>query len=498
MGAIRFAVHPPERLADWPEVHRAYLSGADGRIFTTRIEVEDNVVTARRSSSESSKLHITCPIPGFGRPVLRTASLPEREQPYHLLVELARGELVQLRNQSATWEHAGMQLPASFGQISLRAHMAFGRAASSQQNAGLAARLAEEALVHVCEASDLLCASFTQQALLGRLQRYPQLPVSLGCGLMSVPEAGAADLFTAAFNSVTIPVPWTRIEQDEGEYRWDEIDRAVEWAEQHRLIIRGGPLVDLGPRGLPEWLSRWEHDIFNLQSFVCDFVETAMSRYVGRIRLWDVVARLNTGGALTLNEETRLSLAARVLEVARQVDEEAQLILRIDQPWGEYQARGQHRLSPLQLVDALIRSGVGLAGINLEIAMGYGPRGTPYRGLLEFTRLIDLWSTLGVPLHVTLASPSGAGVDPQAMADLEIEDRSWPDGSCEESQGRWLEQVVPLLMAKPGVANVTWTAFADASPHEFPRSGLLTTDGQPKLALQKLIEFRQRLARKGS
>jgi len=248
---------------------------------------------------------------------------------------------------------------------------------------------------------------------------------------------------------------------------------------------------------LPEWLSRWEHDIFNLQSFVCDFVETAIARYVGRIRLWEIAARFNTGGALTLSEESRLSLLVRVLEVARQVDEEAQLWLRVDQPWGEYQARGQHRLSPLQVVDALLRSGVSLAGVNLEIATGYQPRGTPYRDQLDFSRLVDSYSVLGVPLHITLMAPSSLGPDPNAVPDLEIDPRGWPAACDEEQQAKWLERCLPLLMAKPAVAGVSWGTFSDADPHEFPRSGLLHADGTPKSALERLIEYRQTLGGRG-
>ncbi len=492
MGLIRFLVHPAGRMDDWPEVYRGYLSGADGRIFPTRIEVDGTLVVARRSTAESSKFHVACPIPGFGRPVLHTASLPEREQPYHLLVELARGELVQVRNQSANWELAGMKFPAEFGPLMRAAHRAFGKAAGSQDQPELASQHAEDALIITCRAAEVLCQAFTQQALMGRKLRYPQLPASLGCGIARVPKADQTDLFAAAFNAVAIPLNWSQIEQVEGDYCWDAVDQALEWAESHRLIASAGPLVDLGPGGLPEWLGQWEHDIFNLQSFVCDFVETAMSRYAGRIRLWDVVARLNTGGALTLNEEARLSLAARVLEVARQVDGEAQLILKIDQPWGEYQARGQHRLSPLQLVDALIRSGVGLAGVNLEIAVGYRPRGTPYRGLLEFSRLIDQWSSLGVPLHLTLASPSAPGNDARALADLETDPDCWPVACTEQTQADWLGKLVPLLMAKPAVANVIWSTFSDEFPHEFPHAGLLDADSRPKAALESLIAFRQR------
>ena len=64
------------------------------------------------------------------------------------------------------------------------------------------------------------------------------------------------------------------------------------------MILCGGPLIDLGPNGMPEWLSQWQDDFINLQSFVCDFIETAVSRYTGRVRIWEVSARANTGVAL--------------------------------------------------------------------------------------------------------------------------------------------------------------------------------------------------------
>lgn len=497
MGLIRFAVHPPELLADWPEVQRGYLSGTDGRVFPTRIEIDGLVVGCRRSSSESGKLHVAWPVPGFGRPVLQTTSLPEREEPYLLPVELARGELVQVRNQAAAWELAGMQMPGELQPLVKQAYRAFSRAASSQEDVPASCGFATEALQATCRAAEVLCQGFTRQALAGRQQRYPHLPASLGCELGGPLTPEQSDLFCAAFNAVTIPVRWTQIETSEGNYRWEPIDELATWAEQQRLILRGGPLIDLGPGGLPEWLSRWEHDIFNLQSFVCDFVETAIARYVGRIRLWEIAARFNTGGALTLSEESRLSLVVRVLEVARQVDEEAQLWLRVDQPWGEYQARGQHRLSPLQVVDALLRSGVSLAGVNLEIATGYQPRGTPYRDQLDFSRLVDSYSVLGVPLHITLMAPSSLGPDPNAVPDLEIDPRGWPAACDEEQQAKWLERCLPLLMAKPAVAGVSWGTFSDADPHEFPRSGLLHADGTPKSALERLIEYRQTLGGRG-
>ena len=70
MGVMRFLIYPPELLEGWSAVYRAYISGTEGRVFPTRIEVDGNVMTCRRQVSESGKLHVAWPVPGFGRPVI--------------------------------------------------------------------------------------------------------------------------------------------------------------------------------------------------------------------------------------------------------------------------------------------------------------------------------------------------------------------------------------------------------------------------------------------
>lgn len=497
MGLIRFAVYPASLLSDWPEVHAGYLTGADGRLFQTRIEILDNIVGCRRASSESAKFHVVWPVKNFGRIVIPTASLPEREEPYLLAVELARGKIVQVRNQSAQWELAGLKIPPEFAGPNRAAHNAFSRAASTQDQPEAASALASEAISYACQASEILTRSYAAQALAGRLQRFGTLPVSVGCELHgAIPSPGSTELFSEMFNSATVSVPWTAIESVEGEYNWDAIDQQVDWCEEQKLMIRGGPLIDLGLNGLPAWLSRWEHDVFNLQSFVCDFVETAISRYHGRIRIWEICSRIHTGGAMNLTEESRLTMAARVLDVARQVDEEAELIARIEQPWGDYQARGQHRLSPLQVVDALIRSGVGLSGVNLELAVGYKSRGSAHRDLLECSRLIDAWTMLDIPIFVTIVCPSSDQKDLAATGGIQVNPNVW-DGPCDaEHQADWIDRMFELLVAKPRVAGVFLPTFSDRTPHVFPNSGLLNSDDSPKPVVDRIIAQRMNHRRK--
>ncbi|MBL8850040.1 MAG: endo-1,4-beta-xylanase, partial [Planctomycetaceae bacterium] len=396
MGLLRFLVYPEGLIGRWPEVHRAYISGFDGRIYPTRVEIADNVITCRRPHSDSGKLHVPWPVPKFGRPVLSTTSLREREEPYLLPLELARGKLATLREQCAAWEMLNMEIPRQCREVEREAFGLLSRAAATGAAPPEASAIAAQSIARACEASELLVNAYVEQRLAMRRHSGVHPAVLLGCTLDDgVPGAAAATLFEQSFNAAVAPLEWRTIEPTEGDCRWESLDRLVSWCTDRRLLIRGGPLIDLGARGMPEWLSPWQNDFVNMQSFVCDFIETAVSRYTGRIRIWETSAHANTGVALGLTEENRLALAARALEAARRTDSDSQLFIRVDQPWSEYQARGQHRLSAFQFVDALVRSNVGLHGVNLEIAMGYRPRGSLLRDRLSLSRLVDVWSQLG-------------------------------------------------------------------------------------------------------
>lgn len=490
MGLMRFLVYPEELLADWPEVQRAHISGLDGRIYPTRVEVSGNLITCRRPHSDSGKLHVPWPVAGHGRPVLTTTSLREREEPYLLALELARGKLSELRDQCATWQLLRMSTPDEYSLLQQQAFHTFSRAIAVQDDTRVASRLAADSIGLASRAANALVEAYIEQRLAMRRHAVGHAPTLLGCTFddgAAQPEADKT--FGEVFSAAAVPIEWRLIEPAEGEYAWDGLDRLVARCGEHRMLLRGGPLIDLGPQGLPEWLSPWQNDFLNLQSFVCDFIETAVSRYMGRVRMWEVSAHANTGVALGMGEENRLALAARTLEAATKTDSDSQFFIRVDQPWSEYQARGQHRLSAFQFVDALIRSNIGLQGVNLEIAFGYRPRGSLMRDLLGISRLIDVWSQLGVQLHLTLAIPSSDRPDPQADPDLEVDRPAWDTPWDEATQASRALEIVRLLMAKPAVTGVFWSHLHDGVPHRYPQAGLVREDGTAKSALDVFRAF---------
>ncbi len=493
MGVMRFLVSSPPHLENWPDIYRAYITGADGRVYPTRVDVEGSIITCRRAVSESGRLFVAWPVTGYGTPVVCTASLVERPEPYLLTVELARGKIAQVRDQISAWEIAGMTIPTTFHEPLQEAQKLFRRAAGIQDQPTEAEALAAESLRWAFEAGDVAVKSYAAQRMAARRKRSTQPPAALGCSLgRQILGNGLDRLFLETFSAAAVPVEWRDVESAAGERQWEMSDKQVEWCLANRLLVCGGPLLNFATDAMPRWLGSWAKDASNLQSLVCDYVETAVARYAGQIRKWEVCANGNTGGALGLSEEDRLSLVARALDVVRQVDDEIQVLVQIDQPWGEYQSRGMHRLAPLQFVDALLRSGIGLSAVNLEVAVGFRPRGSSPRDLLDLSRMLDNWATLGIPLYVTLACPSECQApDPQAAPGIQAECDASHRGWGEAEQASWIDSVLPVLMAKQAVVGIFWSHFFDGTPHDYPHAGLIRPDGSPKPAFERLTAQRR-------
>src|SRR5260370_3826936 len=73
--------------------------GQDNMPFPTQVLVEPGQMTVLRGVDESGCLFTPWDVNGSGRVMATSATLMERTQPYHLLIELARGKLNQVRGQ---------------------------------------------------------------------------------------------------------------------------------------------------------------------------------------------------------------------------------------------------------------------------------------------------------------------------------------------------------------------------------------------------------------
>ena len=492
MGSLRFLVPRPEQLSPGA-LTRAYVAGLDAIPWECRRTFADGILSIERDVRESGNLYFPWLVKDRGELTLCTASLMERQRPYHLTVELARGTLNRLRNQVDQWESGGAAIPLECRKLTHEATLALAKAAIGQSDVTAADELASQSIDSAMQAIDLVCRDYSRQVLEARRREQPLMSTLLGCRLERVPAGDMAEAFAAAFNTAVIVPSWRDLASRVGEYDWRELDQQVQWCRDRGLRICMGPLAQLDRASLPDWLYLWEEEFDELENSVVEFAREVVQRYLGRVHLWNCAGRMNVLGAMDLSEEQRLRLTVDLLELVRSLDPRTPTIVSFDQPWAEYIADREQELTPLHFADTLVRGELGLAGVAMEMNLGYAPDGTLPRDALEVSRQIDRWSQLGAPLVVVLTAPSRGDADAAARSGINVIPKLAPGDVTSAWQRELVEWLVPLLIARQPVQAVLWNQMRDDVPHDFPHGGLFDAQGSAKPALEVIIELRKKL-----
>jgi GH35 family endo-1,4-beta-xylanase len=490
MGLMRLLVHHRDRIPRGG-LEQVHICGQDDLPWFGRAYFSGNQLVVERNESDSGRVFVPWRIGQAGPLLIGTSTLMERDEPYLLEVELARGMVNCLRNQRAQWEMMGLVVPNALQALITEATVQLSRGATRQNEPSEAADWAEKSLTSAAEAMNQLAGEYSRQAL--ALRRAQSRPISSWFGIhlgSQVPKGNVARQLPSAFNMVALPLSWRRIEAVEGRRVWDEPDAQFAWAQTAGLRVSAGPLLELDDRGVPDWTYLWEGDFNSLLSFMLEHVRAVVERYRGKVHLWQVAARMTHGHALGLNEEARLQLAAKAISVVRQMDATTPLVVSFDQPWAEYLASQQLDLAPLHFADALVRADLGLSGIGLELNVGYHPGGSIHRGPIAMSRLLDTWSLLELPLQVGLTFPSRSDDDPLADSKIRVV-ASEADEATPDAQREWVERHVPLLLAKNVVQVVVWNQLSDAAPHQYPHGGLFDAADKPKPAFEAIKKMRK-------
>jgi Glycosyl hydrolase family 10 len=491
MGIMQFQI-PGDLTSERVEgVRRTYLAGGyDHSPVPTRADLTGDRLTLRRDNDESGCVYAPWEIPGVGWLMGSSATLMERAPPYQFLLELARGKVNQVRSQACDWKLAGLEIPAEIEEQIRKATHLFGNAIAAADN-GESNRLAEESLALAYVAADSLVALYVEQVMAFRLAQNQRVETLLGVRLNEPPSSSIQDDCRLTFNTIGVPLTWRTTEPVESNYKWECADATIDWALENQLSVTCGPLIDFSWHGIPDWLKPWAGDMPSLSSFMCDYIETAVSRYQGKIRRWLICSGSNCARALRLTEDDLIRLTARLAESAWGIDPQLEVLVGLAQPWGEYLSGDYFNYSPFVFADTLLRAGLPLAGFELEWHMGVQPRGTWCRDPLEASRLLDMFSVLGVPLQIGLSYPSSDA--PDALADPEqiLGKSGWWHGLTPLAQAEWAEAFTGLAMAKGHVLSVFWDHLSDASPHRFPNAGLVYGNGERKPAFDRLRMLRE-------
>jgi hypothetical protein len=490
MGQMRFRLHQRDRLPD-DGLQRIYVAGNEDFPWSTRSVWDGDELVVERGVDDSGYVYVPWRIDGHGQRLLSTTTLMERDAPYLLEVELARGLVQRLRSRLFIWEWLGLTTPPALTDKLKAATSLFSRAATNQRDPATAAKYANEALTAALNVADEIVIAYADQSL---QTRQRQTPVTTLMGVAIGPQAPAVAVrrqLVDACNIVQLPVGWRAIENREGKRDWKHTDEQLSWCQTAGLKVAAGPLLRLDDRGVPDWMYLWEGDDDNLSRLLLDHVRAVVSRYAGRVHLWHVASRVNNGQLLSLNEEARLNLVAHAVQVVRKIDPRTPTVVSFDQPWGEYLVDQEHDLAPLHYADALLRADLGISGFGLEINAGYWPRGTAHRPAIEYGKLVDQWSQLGLPLMVFLSAPDSVDEDPKAARSIAAELIHPTGDAADDPQAAWAASVAPLLLARTSVQVLLWNQLSDAEPHEFPHGGLFDASGKAKPTLKVLRDLRK-------
>ncbi len=257
------------------------------------------------------------------------------------------------------------------------------------------------------------------------------------------------------------------------------------------LLSIGGPLIDFRERLMPHWMYLLEDDFESFLSTAMKFVAKTVEHFRGRVQLWNCATGLNTPGPLNLQDEQVMRLGVGILETVRRVDPSTPAIVSFDQPFGEYLAKHRDGISPMHFADALVRTGLGVAGIGLDFRFNYEADSTLPRSAVDLGHMIDRWATLGMPMLVQISVPGAMGADPNAIAPSEVQgyDEQGIDAAAE--QLRIAGPIIRTLLAKHIVHGIVWDGWSDAQPHVMSHSGLIDAGGVQRPLLEYLTRLRR-------
>jgi len=482
---LRFAVYDELGLArQWPLVN-AHMLGPDDVPIRSEIAFENGHIVANRRGTGAAALCLQFDAHPAGTLMLQTCLLPERQQPYLLSVELARHRVKMFIAKSEEWQmfdlsadHPAMKLWEEARRLSTRAWLS--------DDARAADKAARKSLAIAIDASERLAMAHAEILLHRRFGNRAASSSTLGVRIWPGRDAQPLrDLVAKEFDLVVIPLNWRELEVSEGRYHWDPVDKWMDWASKEKKPIVAGPLLDFSKRAMPDWMSVWQNDYDTCRDMVYDHAEKVVDRYKGVVGMWNVCTGLNTNDNFTFTIDQMLDLTRMTALLVRHSRKGARAMIELAEPFGEHVAFNRHSVHPVAFVERLVRQGVRLDAVGVQMLFGRRTHGRATRDIMQLSNMLDRFFLLEIPILV-----SAMGV-PSKTEDAH--GGSWHEPWSPEQQSKWISRMFGVCLSKPFVETLFWTDLYDHPHADLPGAGLITDTGKPKAALQRLVSLRRHL-----
>jgi hypothetical protein len=501
---LRFRVYkngtPPADL----DVSTAFLVGSDGVPIRGEFSYGHGVLFCRKRAAGPAALAILWETENFGTVILETTRLPEREEPYVLNLEFARGRMMRLMQKREEWGIFDIPEAAQINEKALEARDLLLQAITHQHDPPAASRYADKCLQVALPLSEQAALTHADLLLQRRIstRSFPRGAFGVRVDPAIATEAYRRLLLPNA-DFVRLPMLWKAIEPQEQQYAWAAIDEWVDFLRRVRVPIIGGPLVRFHEGTIPDWLYIWEHDYETVRDLLYEHINRVVTRYGSQVALWSAICGLHVNAQFSFSFDQLMDLTRMAVGLVKKNNPNGRTMIELTQPWGEYYATNQRSIPPMLYAEMVVQSGVQFDVFGVQLRFGIPREGCWQRDLFQISSMLDRFAALGKPLmisglQVPSAPASGTAVDGQSSGAPDPAG-TWRRPWSETLQCKWMEAVTDIALSKPYVEAICWHELADASPgaepvSSMPFGGLANVDLSNKQSLRTWTALRRAVA----
>lgn len=486
---LRFNVYLDGAPAKSLDLTGAHLLGNERVPLRGEIRFENGQVICETRARGAAALAILWPVRAAAAGstlMLETTRLVERNEPYNLHVELARGQLMRIIQKREDWGLFDYPEGAAvYKQIDLaRDHLV---AAMTAEDALTATKHADASIAAGLKAAEAIAALHADVCIKRREPTGSFARRPFGCRILPAHCTDAAlTRATDAFDFVTLPCDWVTTQPQAGKFELAELERCAALLKAKKLPVTAGPLLSFDDPALPDYVQRKNTTFDSFRDAAARHLKHVITALAPHVTAWEVVRGLHAHNVLRFNFEQLVDLSRLAALTARQCAPRSAVILGIAMPWGEYYAADPQTIPPVLYAEMAVQSGIPFDAFGLEIWFGSGAdpgSGRRFvRDMMQVSSMLDRFGAMGKPVHITAAGvPSGG----------EVGAGCWRGAWSAINQAAWAKEFYRIALSKPFVETICWRHLIDRPDSS---SGVVCADLSPKPAFDAIQTLRAEIS----
>jgi hypothetical protein len=456
----------------------AYLVGSDNVPIRGDFSFDDGEIICRKRTAGPAALVLLWETHNFGSVILETTRLCERDEPYNLNVELARGRVMRFVQKREEWGLLDLPEAQGVNEKATECRDLLIESLTHADDPAKASHYADRCLAAALPLAEQAALTHADLLLQRRVstKSFPRGAFGTVAEIAGTSEAYRRLLITNN-DFIQVPMRWKNIEPHEQKFDWAATDEWMDFLRRARMPAVAGPLVQFSEATVPDWLYIWEHDYETVRDFLYEHIDRVVTRYANQTTYWNVLSGLHVNAQFSFTFDQLMDLTRMSVGLVKKVNPAARTLVELTQPWGEYYATNQRSIPPLLYAEMIVQSGISFDMFGLQLRFGVPRDGCWQRDLFQISAMLDRFAPFGKPLMVS-------GLQVPSQPDASSNAGSWRKPWNEAMQSKWLESITDIALSKPFVEAVSWYDMVDLPSMAIPFGGLSNADLSPKQALK--------------